>query len=348
MSKNLYEVLGVDKSASDKDIKKAFHKLALDYHPDRNKDPEAVDKFKEITAAYETLSNSERRAKYDQHGDASYTQQPPQGFHGGFPAGFNMEDLFGGFGFGGRQRNPNSVFKGEDLHKTMQLGFMEAINGCKKTIRVSYNTECKSCGSTGAKDGQAFVSCKGCNGQGKVGQTQGFMRFVSTCPACSGSGRNVVVKCPDCRGSGAVVNEEKLTLTVPPGIDDGTTMRLHEKGLPGVNGGPPGDLYVSATILSHPKFRRQGSNIYAEETVNYLDALLGTELVVETIYGPKSITVPPLTKHGTPIRLAGGGVCIANTSGEHVVTIKMQLPNQLSAEERSLLESLRTLRRSNG
>jgi molecular chaperone DnaJ len=344
---DLYQTLGIDRKATDKDIKSAFHKLALEFHPDRNKDPGAVDKFKEITAAYETLSNPERRAKYDRNGDSSFTQQqPPPGFggFGGFP-GFNMEDLFGGFG---GARNPNSVFRGEDIHKNIRLEFMEAISGCKKTVKLSYNVECSGCSGTGAKDGKEFSACKSCSGQGKVGSTQGNMRFISTCPACSGSGRKVDVKCGSCKGSGATVKDDKLTMTIPAGIEENTTMRLQEKGLPGVNGGPSGDLYVSVSIAPHSKFRRKGSTIHADETIDYLDALLGADRSVETIHGPRQITIPPSTQHGSSIRVPSGGVCIDSKNGEHVVTIKVKLPDTISAEEKQLLESLRAIRSSHG
>jgi molecular chaperone DnaJ len=331
-------VLGVSKSASEKDIKKAFHKLAIELHPDKNPgDKEKEERFKQITEAYNTLSDPQKRAQYDHTGSTSTQQsqhQDPFAGFGGF--GFDFGDLFGG------QRNSRSVFKGEDLHKQITLDFMEAITGCKKTIKVSYEAECNQCNGSGAA-GDQIETCSKCQGSGRVGQNQGFMRIMSTCPNCKGRGYKIKVPCSKCKGSGVEVRNDKLTVNIPAGIEEGTSMRLQGKGLPGMNGGPAGDLYLSVAVTPHPKFKRQGQNIYSQETIDYLDALLGTELNVATIHGTQKTTIKPLTKNGFVLKLPGSGVKL-NSDGDHYVTVAVKIPDSLGEQEKQLLEQIRKTR----
>jgi len=337
--KNPYEILGVQKNAQPEEIKKAFHKLALQYHPDKNPgNKEAEEKFKEISAAYDIISDPQKRAKYDQFGDGPIPQQedPFSSVFEGF--GFNIEELFNG------RRNKNSVFKGEDIHKNIKLDFMEAINGCKKTIKLSYECECKDCKGIGAEGGTKFSSCDLCKGSGKIGQMQGFMKFISTCPKCKGMGKKIDVKCNSCNGTGRKLKEEKLNVTIPKGIEENTTMKLNGKGLPGINGGPNGDLYIVVFVSVHPKFKRRGNSIFTEETLDYVDAVLGTKLEVETINGKKEVEVPALTKNGCVIKMDGCGVNNKG-KGDQFVTILVKIPDKISDKEKELLEQIKQLRK---
>ena len=331
---NPYEVLGVSKEATEKEIKKAYHKLAFDFHPDRNKEPGAEERFKAVTAAYETLSDPTKRAQYDQFGDQPIP--PPNPNFDPF-AGFNFGDLFGGHQ---RHSRPGGVFKGEDIAKTLRIEFMEAVMGCKKTIQLSYAVECPSCKSTGAKDGKAWSPCVACNGTGKTGYTQGAFRIMSSCRACGGSARKIDERCGDCNGSGQASKTEQIVVTIPPGLDEHTTLRVADKGLPG-NGGPNGDLYLQVQILPHPQFKRHGLDVYSEVNVSYLDAILGSELSVDTVFGTQHTTLKPLTQHGSTIKLDGCGVRCDSKSGDHYVSIGLRLPDQITEAERLLLEQLR-------
>jgi molecular chaperone DnaJ len=346
ITKSPYEVLGIDKAATDKEIKTAFHKLALEFHPDKNKDAGAEDRFKEISAAYDTLSDPQKRQQYDQFGSVSPSsnQSYPQGFDineifkGGF--GFNFDDFFGG----GRKRNQRSVFQGSDIHKQIAVDFMAAVQGSKKTIKVSYAIECNDCKGTGAEDGIKFSSCNTCDGTGKTSTTQGYMRIMSTCRSCGGSGRHIEVKCHGCVGSGQRLKEEKLSINVPAGIDEGTTMRLAGKGMPGLNGGPNGDLYVGISITPHPKFNRRGLDIYVDEDIDYLDALLGAEREIDTVHGKGKLTIPPLTQPGMVLRLDGRGINTDQNTGHHYIRANVKLPDKLNDEEKELLHKLKGMR----
>lgn len=338
--KDPYATLGVERNADEKTIKAKFHKLALEKHPDRNKDPNAEEEFKDISAAYDILSDPKKRQQYDQFGDLSSVSQSAPHIDLNEvlrQAGFN----FGADGwFGGGRRNKQSVFKGDDLHKQIRIDFMEAVKGCKKTIKVSYTLECDECEGTGAEEATKFSACKNCGGAGKTGYTQGFMQIMSTCRYCRGTGRKIDVKCKACNGSGQKLKEDKLNINIPSGIEEDVTMRLSGKGLPGLNGGPAGDLFVSISINPHPKFKRRGPNIYAEESIDYLDALLGIERIVETVNGSKKLRIPPLTQHGMILKLGGQGI----GAGDHYVSISVRLPTKLTDEEKELLQKLRSLR----
>lgn len=334
---NPYEVLGIEKTADQAAIKKAFRKLALELHPDKNPgDKQKEEKFKEVSAAYDILSDPQKRSNYDQFGTPTQPQPQYNPFNG-----INIEDLFGGF----NRRDKRSVFKGDDLYKDVRLEFMEAITGCKKTIKVSYSTECSKCKGIGAKDGTEFSSCQTCGGAGKTGVTQGFMHIFSTCRTCSGTGRKIETKCSFCFGSGQKLKEEKLNLTIPAGIEENTTMRLAGKGLPGINGGPNGDLYVTISITPHPKFKRENSSIYLNEQIDYTDALLGCNKEVDTIYGKRNLTVPELTKHGSVIKMAGCGVNIDNKTGDQFVRIEINIPDKMTDKERELLKEIKEQRK---
>jgi molecular chaperone DnaJ len=338
---NPYEVLGVEKTATDKEIKAAFHKLALDFHPDRNKDPAAEEKFKSISSAYDVLSDPIKRQQYDQCGSTSPMPQPNVNIDDVFAQGFgfNFNDLFGRTKQGAR-----SVFKGSDLHKSMVLDFMEAVTGGKKTLKISYSTECTECRGTGAEGGTKFSTCKSCTGSGKTGYQQGYLRIMSTCLSCGGSGRHIEERCHGCGGSGQKLKEEKLSINIPAGIDEGTTMRLAGKGVPGLNGGPSGDLYVGISISPHPKFNRRGLDIYVDEDVDYLDALLGIEREIETVHGKGKVTIPSLTQPGMVLRLDGRGINTDQNTGHHYIRVNVKMPDKLNDKEKELLHKLKGMR----
>lgn len=342
-TKDPYQVLGVEKNASQSDIKKAFHKLALEKHPDRNQDPSAEEEFKSISAAYEILSDPAKRSKYDQYGD---TSNQPSDF-GGFRGGINLDDLindmFGGIGHK-HKSNKKSVFRGEDLHKELNIDFMDAINGCKKGIKLSYASACDACKATGARNGTDFSECKTCNGTGRVGYSQGFMRIMSTCNACRGTGKSITNGCESCGGTGQKTKEEKISVNIPKGADTGMIMRLAGKGTEGINGGPNGDLYLSISVSPHPKFKRDGLTIYTEEDIDYLDALLGTKKSIETLYGAETLNIPKLTQNGKVVKLSKFGVRLDKESGDHYIKLNVRLPEKISEQEELLLNDIRKMR----
>jgi len=338
--RNPYETLGVEKNVSEKELKAAYRKLAFQNHPDRNQnDPKAEERLKEINVAYETLSDPKKRHQYDQFGEVG--QQT---------SGINIDDLFrGGFGFnvedflGGNSKR-KSVFKGEDIHKNIKIEFMEAVFGCKKTIKLSYTIGCKECSGTGAEGGTKFSACGACDGSGKTGYQSGFMRVMSTCRACGGSGRKIDSKCISCAGIGQKRTEEKLNVNIPAGIDEGTTMRLSGKGFAGMNGGLAGDLFIVVSINKHQKFNRRQLDIITTENIDYLDAILGAEYEIKTVNGNTTLKIPAFTQTGMVLKLDGQGINNGKTKGSHYASINVRLPSELSNEEKNLLNNLKKLR----
>ena len=333
--KNPYDVLGVKKDASTEEIKKVYRQLALKYHPDKNPDnSDAESKFKDISAAYEILSDPEKRQQYDLHGDVS--SHPP-----GVDPFEHMRNAGFGFGFdeffGGRRRR----VRGSDVRKRINISFMEAAKGCVKKMGIEYPQECTSCKGNGSENGTNIEACSHCNGAGKVGYNQGFMQILQTCPVCQGKGNKVTKTCSQCSGKGAKFRNEVLKVTIPAGLDDGSTIRLTGKGMPSPYGAESGDLYLSIVITPHVKFKRDGLNVYSEESINYIDAILGTKIPVNTIHGQVKLTIPAGTQPNTVLKIKEKGVLRDSAKGDHLVGIKVSLPTKLSDEEKELLSKLR-------
>ena len=347
--RDYYEVLGVDRNASDAEIKRAYRKLAKKYHPDTNPgDKEAEAKFKEATEAYEVLSDSEKKAQYDQFGHAAFEQGGgfQGGGFGGFDFGGDMGDIFGDlFGgmFGGgptsSQRQQNRPAQGAHVRARVHVTFEEAVFGTTKKIEITLKDECTSCHGTGAKPGTQPETCPKCGGRGQIVYTQqsmfGTVQNVQTCPECHGTGKVIRDKCPDCHGTGYVSNRKTIEVTVPAGIDNGQSIRIRGKGEPGVNGGPRGDLLVEVIVQRHPKFQRQDTTIYSTEPISFTQAALGATIQIPTVDGPYEYTIKPGTQTDTRVRLKGKGVPMVrnkNVRGDHYVTLVVQVPEHLSGE----------------
>ncbi|RAS88786.1 molecular chaperone DnaJ [Priestia endophytica] len=345
MSKrDYYEVLGVGKSATKDEIKKSYRKLSKKYHPDINKDADAPEKFKEIKEAYEVLSDDQKRAHYDQFG---HTDPNQGGFGGGgdFGGGFGFEDIFSSFfgGGGGRRRDPNAPRQGADLQYTMTLSFEEAAFGKDTTIEIPREETCDTCDGSGAKPGSKVDTCSHCNGSGQlnVEQNTPFGRIVNrrVCHHCNGSGKIIRDKCSTCHGAGKVKKQKKISVKIPAGVDDGQQLRVAGQGEPGVNGGPPGDLFVVFSIRAHEFFEREGDDIYCEMPITFSQAALGDEVEVPTLHGKVKLKVPAGTQTGTNFRLRGKGVPNVRGYGQgdqHVV-IRVITPTKLSEKQKELL-----------
>ena len=317
--RDYYEVLGVPKNASDADIKKAFRTLAKKYHPDMHPgDKECEEKFKEAQEAYAVLSDAEKRKQYDQFGHAAFDGTGGAGAGGFDFSGMDMGDIFGDiFGdfFGGgssRRRANDGPMKGANLRTSVRITFEEAVFGCEKEIEMVLKDECATCHGTGAKPGTSPETCGKCGGKGKVVFSQqsffGTVQNVQTCPECNGSGKVVKEKCPDCRGTGYIARKRKIQVTIPAGIDNGQSVRIREKGEPGINGGPRGDLLVEVVVSRHPVFQRQDMNIYSTAPITFAQAALGGEIRINTVDGDVLYEVKPGTQTDTKIRLKGKGV----------------------------------------
>ncbi|MCR4890612.1 MAG: molecular chaperone DnaJ [Lachnospiraceae bacterium] len=350
--RDYYEVLGVDKKADEAAIKKAYRALAKKYHPDMNPgDKDAEKKFKEASEAYAVLSDPSKRQQYDQFGHAAFDGAGGGGGFGGFDFSGDFSDIFGGFDFfgdlfgGGRSRSSRSgPMKGANIRMQVQITFEEAMKGCEKEIEAKLNDTCTKCNGTGAKPGTSPVTCTKCGGTGQTVSTQstlfGTVRNVTTCPECHGSGKIIKEKCPDCYGTGYISNKKKIKLSIPAGIDSGQMVRLKEKGEPGVNGGPKGDMLVEVLVSRHPIFQRQGDNIYSTAPMSYAQAALGGDVLIDTIDGKIVYTVKPGTATDTKIRLKGKGVPSLhnkNVRGDHYVTLVVQVPTGLTSSAKDLL-----------
>lgn len=348
MSKrDYYEVLGVSKSASKDEIKKAYRKLSKKYHPDINKEPDADEKFKEVKEAYEVLSDDQKKSHYDQFGHTD----PNQGF-GGFGGGgdFNgfggFEDIFNTFfgGGGSRRRDPNAPRQGADLQYTMTLSFEEAVFGKETDIEIPREETCDTCKGSGAKPGTKPETCKHCNGAGQlnVEQNTPFGKIVNrrVCHYCSGTGKEIKDKCSTCGGAGKVKKRRKIHVKIPAGIDDGQQLRVSGQGEPGVNGGPSGDLYVVFHVRSHEFFERDGDDIYCEMPITFVQAALGDEVEVPTLHGKVKLKVPAGTQTGTKFRLRGKGVPNVRgygTGDQHII-VKIVTPTKLTEKQKQLLQ----------
>ena len=356
--RDYYEVLGVNKGATDDEIKKAYRKLARKYHPDLNKDnPEAAEKFKEIGEAYEILSDKDKRARYDQFGFAGVDPNYGAGQGGGFGGGFGFEDvdlgdIFGSFfggGFGGggsRTNRANAPRQGESIRRTVMLSFEEAAFGCEKEIEIERVEQCTECGGTGAEKGYTPETCSNCHGTGTVKQTQRtpFGAFSSTgpCPNCRGTGKIIKKPCKKCRGTGQARRSRKLSVKIPAGIDDGQSVALRGQGGAGVNGGPAGDVIVTVSIRPHPLFQRDGYDVWCEVPISYAQACLGDKLIVPTIDGKVEYTMPAGTQPGTVFRMRGKGIQAVNGRGrgDQFVKVTLEVPKNLSDHQKELLRKL--------
>ncbi|MBR4056611.1 MAG: molecular chaperone DnaJ [Oscillospiraceae bacterium] len=355
--RDYYEVLGVDKSASEDELKKAYRSLAKKYHPDLHPgDAEAEARFKEVNEAYEVLSDADKRAKYDQFGFAAFDpsgfQSSAEGF-GGFADILN--DLFGGgfggfggFGdiFGGRQANPNAPQRGESIRLSTTILFEEAAFGCTKEISVPRIEDCESCHGSGCAAGTTPEICSNCGGSGSVRTTQrtpfGMMSSTAACPNCGGKGKIIHQPCPDCRGKGKVRRQRKVNVKIPAGIDHGQTISLRGQGHSGTNGGSAGDLLITVEVRRHEIFERDGSSILLTMPISITQATLGAELEVPTLDGKVKYDLPEGTQTGSVFRLRGKGVPYlrGNGRGDQYVTVEVQTPKGLNAEQKALLRQL--------
>ena len=348
--RDYYEVLGVDKNVSEADLKKAYRKVAKKYHPDTNPgDKEAEEKFKEAAEAYAVLSDPEKKAKYDQFGHAAFEQGGGPGGFGGFDfadMGDIFGDIFGDFFGGGSKRGPsNGPVKGANIKTTVRVSFEEAVFGTQEELELPLKDECDVCKGTGSQPGHQPETCPKCAGKGQVVFTQqslfGMARTVQTCPDCTGSGKIIKYKCSNCAGSGYVKSKKKIQVAVPAGIDNGQSIRIREKGEPGINGGGRGDLLVTVLVDRHPTFQRQEYDIYSSEPISFTQAALGGKITVNTIDGPFDIDIKPGTQTDTRIKLKGKGVPTLrnkNVRGDHYVTLIVQVPDKLTEEQKSLLK----------
>ena len=349
--RDYYEVLGVSKDADDAAIKKAYRALAKKYHPDMNPgDAEAEKKFKEASEAYAVLSDAEKRRQYDQFGHAAF--EGGAGGFGGFDFnGADFGDIFGDifgdlFGGGGRRggRANNGPMKGANIRKSIRITFEEAVFGCKKELEVILKDPCTTCGGTGAKPGTSSETCPKCGGKGQVVYTSqsffGTVQNVQTCPNCGGSGKVIKEKCTSCSGTGYTSSKKKIEVTIPAGIDNGQSVRIREKGEPGTNGGPRGDLLVEVNVSRHPIFQRQDMHIFSTVPISFAQAALGGDVKIQTVDGAVIYNVKPGTKTDTKVRLKGKGVPSLRNSavrGDHYVTLVIQTPEKLSAEAKEAL-----------
>lgn len=353
--RDYYEVLGVEKSASADELKKAYRKLAKKYHPDLNpgdKAKEAEEKFKEATEAYEILSDSEKRQRYDQFGHAGVDPQAGGGYGGGFGGGFgDFGDIFesffgGGFGGGGARRNPNAPQKGRDLQYSVELTFEQACFGCEIELNVNRTEKCETCGGTGAAAGSAPQRCATCGGSGQVRTVQrtAFGSFQSTrpCDACHGTGQIIKDPCKTCRGTGTARKTRKIKVKIPAGIDDGQIISMSGQADAGKNGGPAGDLLVVTRVKNHKLFTRRGSDIMCDCPITFVEATLGAEIEVPTIDGKVKYNIPEGTQSETVFRLRGKGVPRLHGGGmrgDQYVTIKVEIPKNLNEKQKEILRS---------
>ncbi len=354
MARDYYEILGVPRDADQEDLKRAYRRLARKYHPDVNKEAGAEDRFKEINRAYEVLSDSDTRVRYDRFGEAGIgSAAGAPGFQdfgdlGGFADIF--ESFFGGFpggATGQTARRRGGSARGDDLRLDLKLEFREAIAGGEKQIKIGHLETCSTCSGSGAKPGTRPRTCATCGGSGQVRRATrtpfGSFTQVSVCPTCNGAGQVIEERCETCGGSGQNQITKKLKITIPSGVDTGTRLRVSGEGDAGQRGGPPGDLYVYLFVQEDPEFRRDGINILSEIKVSYLQAILGCRLLVNTVYQDEELMIPPGTQPGTVMRLENRGIPrLGNpvSRGDHLITILIDIPTRILPEERELLEKL--------
>lgn len=342
--KDYYEVLGVNRDASEEEIKKSFKKLAMKFHPDRNPDnPKAEESFKEAKEAYEVLSDDQKRAAYDQYGHAGVDPSMGGGAgFGGFNSG-NFSDAFGDifgdiFGGGGRNQRSN-VYRGADLRYNLEISLEDAAKGTETKIRIPVQSSCETCHGSGARPGTSPVTCTTCNGHGQVRMQQGFFSVQQTCPKCHGTGKMVKEPCPTCHGGGRVKQNKTLNVKIPAGVDEGDRIRLSGEGEAGVNGGPTGDLYVVVHLKEHAIFQREGANLHCEMPISFSTAALGGEIEVPTLDGAAKMKIPAETQTGSVFRLRGKGIKPLRSSehGDLMVHVVVETPVRLTEKQKELL-----------
>jgi len=357
MAQDYYSILEVDRNASQDEIKKAYRRLAMKYHPDRNNgDKAAEEKFKEVGNAYDVLGNEEKRRIYDQVGHEAYTQAGHGGGPGG-PGGFggmnvdfgDLGDIFGSaFGdfFGGgnrrRSRNPDEPRRGADLQYHLTLTFEEAVYGTQKKIKFSHDDTCPHCKGSGGEPGSKRVTCKRCNGKGQILESRGFFQMSTTCPDCGGMGSTLDKPCAECKGRTKVRRQREVTITIPPGVDSGSRLRSQGNGETGKMGGPSGDLYIEIQVKENSIFARNGEDLMCEVPISFATAALGGEIEVPTIYGKSKLTIKPGTQNGAEYRMPGMGVqslTRKNSKGSLYVRVKVEIPVKLTEEQRKKLKA---------
>ncbi len=348
--KDFYEILGVDSSASDAEIKSAYRKLAMKLHPDQNKDnPKAEEEFKKINEAYDVLKDEQKRAAYDRYGSAAFDGSMGAGAAGAHPGagmgagGFSdiFEDMFGDFM--GARRHSNGPVRGSDMQYTMEMSLEDAYKGKEAKIRIPVNDSCSECGGSGAKKGTSANKCRTCNGAGRVRQQQGFFTIERTCPSCHGEGMTIKDPCPKCSGSGRIKKTKILKVNIPAGVDTGRRIRLAGEGEAGIRGGARGDLYVMISIKPHKLFKRNGSNLHCRVPITVPRAALGGEIEVPTIKGTRAtVKIPAGTQTGQQFRLRGKGMSILNSNahGDMYIEIFVETPINLSKKQQDLLREL--------
>lgn len=345
--KDYYKVLGVERTATEAELKKAYRKLALKYHPDHNpEDEDAEEKFKELGEAYSCLSDPAKRAHYDRFGSAEGVGGGFEHFGGFGPGGFGdiFEDLFGDmFGGGAGRRGPRRA-RGSDLRYDLDVTLEEAAFGVEKVIELMKQEDCEACAGTGSKNRKTLV-CPACGGSGQVRYQQGFFSVSRTCSKCSGTGSTIADPCPACKGQGKVRRQKKVMVKVPPGVDSGSRLKLSGEGAPGANGGPAGDLYIMVEVFEHEYFRRDGMDVYCEAPVTFSQAVLGAEVEVRTLDGKRTVKVPAGTQPGEKLHIKGKGIprLGSGTRGDQVVVVKLVVPKHMSKRQRELIEEFEAL-----
>lgn len=344
MSKrDYYEVLGVERGATEQEIKKAYRRVAMRYHPDRNPDDDtAEEKFKEATAAYEVLTDADKRAAYDRFGHAAVDGS---GGSGGFDGGASFSDIFGDvFGdiFGGGRGAGRGPARGADLRYNLEIDLEEAVRGTTVTIRVPTMVSCETCHGSGARKGSSPINCTTCGGVGQIRMQQGFFAVQQTCPNCRGKGKVIADPCGACHGRGMTEETRTLSVKVPPGVDTGDRIRLSGEGEAGPDGGPPGDLYVQIAVREHPIFERDGKHLFCEVPISFADAALGGELEVPTLDGRVKLKIPPETQTGKLFRLRGKGVTPVRggATGDLLCRVVLETPINLNKSQKELLRQL--------
>ncbi len=352
--RDFYEILGVSKDADQDAIKKAYRKMAMQFHPDKNPgNPEAEEKFKEAAAAYDILSDPEKRNRYDRFGHQAFT-----GSGGGGQHGFhNVDDIFAQFGdifgdffgMGGgtrRRRDPNQPRKGADLRYVMEIDLENVVKGVEREIEYDCDESCKECNGSGAEKGSSAETCTTCGGQGQVIRAQGFFQMATTCPTCHGQGQMIKHKCKSCRGSGRTSKHRKIRVTIPAGVDSGTRLRVSGEGEGGYRGGPSGDLYVEIQVRDHELFERRDNDLIAELKVSYIKAILGGEIEVDTVTDKESLTVPKGSQVGDLIKLSGHGIPTlrGGRRGDIYYQINIDIPKKIGSEEENLLRKIAEIR----
>jgi molecular chaperone DnaJ len=349
--RDYYEVLGINKNATQDEIKSAYRSLAKKYHPDINKSPDAPEKFKEVQEAYEVLSDAQKRQTYDQFGHAAFDQNGQNGFNGfGQQAGADFSD-FGDLGdifssfFGGGSRRSSGPRKGADKGVRVKISFEQAVKGCKIDIPLDYVTTCEDCHGTGAANGTAFETCQSCHGSGRRRVRRqtifGVMESEEACPDCGGTGKKITAKCNHCHGNGRVRVQKTITVNIPHGVDTGNTIRIAGKGEVGYKGGPNGDLIIQIEVIPSNTFTRKGADVYINIPISVADALMGCIVTVPTVSGDCDLVIPPCTEPNTILKMTGKGIVLPDSSraGNQYVTITVKFPKKLNSKEEELIKS---------